>query len=84
MVMYPTPLASSGLSVSASRIRELAHIAFNMKNVLKYKTIQKPVYTIVLLIIGVCIYKEKITIVTLIGVMLLLFGIFLIEKSKKD
>ena len=35
MVMYPTPLASSVLSVSASRIRELAHIAFNMKNVLK-------------------------------------------------
>ena len=33
--MYSTPLASSVLSVSASRIRELAHIAFKMKNVLK-------------------------------------------------
>ena len=62
----------------------LGGIILTKENVLKYKTIQKPVYTIVLLIIGVCIYKEKITIVTLIGVMLLLFGIFLIEKSKKD
>ena len=61
----------------------LGGIILTKENVLKYKTIQKPVYTIVLLIIGVCIYKEKITIVTLIGVMLLLFGIFLIEKSKK-
>ena len=62
----------------------LGGIILTKENVLKYKTIQKPVYTIILLIIGVCIYKEKITIVTLIGVMLLLFGIFLIEKSKKD
>lgn len=35
MSMDSTPLASSVLSVSASRIRELAHIAFNMENVLK-------------------------------------------------
>ena len=62
----------------------LGGIILTKENVLKYKTIQKPVYTIVLLIIGVCIYKEKITIVTLIGVMLLLLGIFLIEKSKKN
>lgn len=33
--MHSIPLASSVLSVSASRIRELAHIAFNMDNVLK-------------------------------------------------
>ena len=61
----------------------LGGIILTKENVLKYKTIQKPIYTIVLLIVGVCIYKEKITFVTLIGVMLLLSGIYLIEKTKK-
>ena len=49
------------------------------ENVFKYKTLQKSVYLILLIIIAVCIYQQKLTIKTVLGLVLIMIGSYLID-----
>jgi len=53
----------------------------NKENVFKYKLLQKPVYTIILLIIAVCFYKQKIDVEKIIGIIFILVGTYMVEKN---
>ena len=49
------------------------------ENVFKYKTLQKSVYLIILVIIAVCIYQQKLTFKTVMGLLFIIFGSYLID-----
>ena len=49
------------------------------ENVFKYKTLQKSVYLIILVIIAVCIYQQKLTFKTIMGLLFIIFGSYLID-----
>jgi len=49
------------------------------ENVFKYKTLQKSVYLIILVIVAVCIYQQNLTLKTIIGLLLIMFGSYLID-----
>ena len=49
------------------------------ENVFKYKTLQKSVYLIILVIIAVCIYKQKLTFKTILGLLSIIFGSYLVD-----
>ena len=49
------------------------------ENIFKYKTLQKSVYLIFLIIIAVCIYQQKLTIKTVLGLVLIMIGSYLID-----
>ena len=51
------------------------------ENVFKYKTLQKSVYLIILVIIAVCIYKQKLTFKTIMGLLFIIFGSYLIDVT---
>ena len=42
------------------------------ENVFKYKTLQKSIYLIILVIIAVCVYKQHLTLKTILGLLLTL------------
>ena len=60
----------------------ISGIVISRENVFRYKLFQKPVYIVILLILAVCFYKEKITFQKLIGIVLLLIGTYLIETKR--
>jgi len=49
------------------------------ENVFKYKTLQKSVYLIILVIVAVCVYQQNLTLKTIIGLLLIMFGSYLID-----
>jgi len=49
------------------------------ENVFKYKTLQKSVYLIILVIVAGCIYQQNLTLKTIIGLLLIMFGSYLID-----
>ena len=53
------------------------------ENVFKYKSIQKSVYLIALVIISACVYGQKLNIKTLLGVLLVIVGAYLIDLNIK-
>ena len=57
----------------------LGGLILTKENVFKYKTLQKSVYLIILIIIAVCIYKQKLTFKTLLGLLSIIIGTYLID-----
>ena len=53
------------------------------ENVFKYKSIQKSVYLVALVIISACVYGQKLNIKTLLGVLLVIVGAYLIDLNIK-
>ena len=53
------------------------------ENVFKYKSIQKSVYLVALVIIAACVYGQKLNIKTLLGVLLVIIGAYLIDLNVK-
>jgi len=53
------------------------------ENVFKYKSIQKSVYLVALVIIAACVYGQKLNIKTLLGVLLVIVGAYLIDLNIK-
>jgi len=49
------------------------------ENVFKYKTLQKSVYLILLVIVAVCVYNQNLTLKTIIGLIFILMGAYLID-----
>ena len=49
------------------------------ENVFKYKTLQKSVYLIILVIVAVCVYQQNLTLKTIIGLLFIIFGSYLID-----
>ena len=49
------------------------------ENVFKYKTLQKSIYLILLIIIAVCIYEQKLTLKTVLGLLFIIIGSYLID-----
>ena len=49
------------------------------ENVFKYKTLQKSIYLILLIIIAVCIYEQKLTLKTILGLLFIIIGSYLID-----
>jgi uncharacterized membrane protein len=47
--------------------------------VFKYKTLQKSVYLIILVIVAVCVYQQNLTLKTIIGLLFIIFGSYLID-----
>ena len=47
------------------------------ENVFKYKTLQKSIYLILLIIIAVCIYEQKLTLKTILGLLFIIIGSYL-------
>lgn len=60
----------------------ISGIVISKENIFRYKLFQKPVYTVVLLILAVCFYKEKVSFQKFIGIFFLLIGTYLIENRK--
>lgn len=60
----------------------ISGIVISKENIFRYKLFQKPVYTVVLLILAVCFYKEKISVQKVIGIFFLIIGTYLIENRK--
>jgi len=61
----------------------ISGIVISRENVFRYKLFQKPVYIVILLILAVCFYKEKVSFQKLIGIVFLLIGTYLIETKTK-
>ena len=61
----------------------ISGIVISRENVFIYKLFQKPVYTVVLLILAVCFYKEKVSFQKFIGIIFLLIGTYFIETKTK-
>ena len=57
----------------------LGCLILTKENVFKYKTLQKSVYLIILVIIAVCIYQQKLTLKTVLGLLSIIFGSYLID-----
>lgn len=53
------------------------------ENVFKYKSIQKSVYLVALVIISACVYGQKLNIKTLLGALLVIVGAYLIDLNIK-
>jgi len=51
------------------------------ENIFKFKTLQKGVYLIILVIIGSCVYKQSLNLKIILGLSSILFGSYLIDKS---
>ena len=49
------------------------------ENVFKYKTLQKSIYLIILVIIAVCVYKQHLTLKTILGLLFILIGAYFID-----
>jgi len=49
------------------------------ENVFKYKTLQKSIYLIMLVIVAVCVYKQHLTLKTILGLLFILIGAYLID-----
>ena len=49
------------------------------ENVFKFKTLQKSIYLILLIIIAVCIYEQKLTLKTILGLLFIIIGSYLID-----
>jgi len=49
------------------------------ENVFKFKTLQKSIYLIILVIIAVCVYQQKLTFKTVMGLLFIIFGSYLID-----
>ena len=51
------------------------------ENVFRFKSLQKSVYLIILLIVAICFYKKNINFNAVMGVLLVIFGSYLIDKN---
>ena len=49
------------------------------ENVFKYKTLQKSVYLILLVIVAVCVYHQNLTFKTILGLIFILIGAYFID-----
>ena len=49
------------------------------ENVFKYKALQKSIYLIILVIIAVCVYKQHLTLKTILGLLFILVGAYFID-----
>jgi len=49
------------------------------ENVFKFKALQKSVYLIILIIIAVCLYKQKLTFKTILGLLFIIIGSYFID-----
>ena len=49
------------------------------ENVFKYKTLQKSIYLIMLVIVAVCVYKQQLTFKTILGLLFILMGAYFID-----
>ena len=49
------------------------------ENVFKYKTLQKSVYLILLVIVAVCVYHQNLTLKTILGLIFILMGAYFID-----
>jgi len=49
------------------------------ENVFKYKALQKSIYLIILVIIAVCVYKQQLTLKTILGLLFILVGAYFID-----
>ena len=57
----------------------LSGLIIKNENVFKYKTLQKSIYLIILVIIAVCIYKQELTFKTILGLLSIIFGSYLVD-----
>ena len=64
-------LTSIGLYLGAQILKN--------ESVFKYKTLQKSVYLIILVIVAVCVYQQNLTLKTIIGLLFIIFGSYLID-----
>ena len=51
------------------------------ESVFKFKTLQKSIYLIILVIIAVCVYQQKLTFKTVMGLLFIIFGSYLIDVT---
>ena len=49
------------------------------ENVFKYKALQKSIYLIILVIVAVCVYKQHLTLKTILGSLFILVGAYFID-----
>ena len=63
----------------ASIVLYLGGLILIKENVFKFKTLQKSIYLIILVIIAVCIYQQKLTFKTVMGLLFIIFGSYLVD-----
>ena len=68
-------------SILASISLYLGGMILTKEKVFKFKALQKPVYLIILVIIGCCFYKESFNYKIIIGIILLIIGSYLIDTN---
>ena len=52
-------------------------------NVLRYKSLQKPVYLVILVIIACAFYEKKCNLATIFGIILLICGCVIVDRNLK-
>ena len=70
-------LIINGILVSAALY--MGGLILMRENVFKYKTLQKSIYLIMLVIVAVCVYKQHLTLKTILGLLFILIGAYLID-----
>jgi len=51
------------------------------ESVFKFKTLQKSIYLIIFVITAVCVYQQKLTFKTVMGLLFIIFGSYLIDVT---
>ena len=70
-------LIINGILVSAALY--MGGLILMRENVFKYKTLQKSIYLIMLVIVAVCVYKQHLTFKTILGLFFILIGAYFID-----
>ena len=66
-------IVGSGLIISGIILQ-------NYDSVIRFKSYQRSLSVILLTIVGCCIYEEKFTMNMFLGILLILFGMYLLDK----
>ena len=70
-------------TILASIVLYLGGVIITKYNVLRYKSLQKPVYLVILVIIACAFYEKKCNLATIFGIVLLICGCIIVDRNLK-
>ena len=70
-------------TILASIVLYLGGYVIKNYNVLRYKSLQKPVYLVILVIIACAFYEKKCNLATIFGIILLIIGCIIVDRNLK-
>ncbi len=70
-------------TILASFVLYLGGYVIQNYNVLRYKSLQKPIYLVILVIIACAFYEKKCNLETIFGIILLIIGCIIVDRNLK-